>query len=129
MTNQRADRAEYSAQDVDLFRGGNFDPFTDYEPTPWGATPKQVNRLIAMGVSPEQATKYSKGQAGKVIDSLMKTQVGGDYRMPFGKHKGTPLKALPNGYLQWAEKNLEHGEIQRNIQVMKQPQPMEMAPF
>ena len=130
MTRHRAERAEYTAQDVDLFRGGSFDPFTDYKPTPWSATPKQVSLLMALGVSAESATKYSKGQAGKVIDRLKKSQVGGEFRMPFGKHKGTPIKALPKGYLQWAEQNLEHGEFQRNLRLMREPQPMMAdAPF
>ncbi len=123
-TQHRAERAEYTAQDVDLFQGRGFDAFTDYEPTPWSATPKQVHVLVTLGVNPETATKYSKGQAGKVIDSLKKKQVGGEYRMPFGKHRGTPLKALPKGYLQWAELNVKHGEVQKNITLMRQPQPV-----
>lgn len=129
MTRHRAEKADYTAQDVDLFRGGNFNPFTDYEPTPWSATPKQVSLLMSLGVNAETATKYSKGQAGKVIDRLKKTQVGGEFRMPFGKHKGTPIKALPKGYLQWAEQNLEHGEFQRNLRLMREPQPMADAAF
>lgn len=129
VTKHKADRADYTATDVDLFNGGNFNAFTDYEPKPWGATPKQVNRLIAMGVSPETATKYSKGQAGKVIDSLIKKQVGGDFRMPFGKHKGKTIKSLPSGYLAWASQNLEHGEFQRNLALMRNPQSMATADF
>lgn len=116
-THHKADHAEYTAQDVDLFRGGSFNAFTDYEPKPWQPTQKQVNLLVTLGVAPATAMNYTKGQAGKVIDSLKKKQVGGDFRMPFGKHKGTPLKALPSGYRAWLKENV-NGEVSRNLAIM-----------
>lgn len=130
ITRHRAERAEYSAQDVDLFHGGNFDPFTDYEPKPWGASQKQVAYLMKLGVSAEDATKYSKGQAGKVITELkqkMTGGVGGDYRLPFGKHIGKALRDLPRGYREWMEQNVTDPVVRRNLELMKNPQPMEMA--
>lgn len=117
-THHKADRADYTAQDVDLFRGGSFNAFTDYEPKPWQPTQKQVNLLVTLGVAPDTAMNYSKGQAGKVIDSLKKKQVGGEFRMPFGKHKGTPLKSLPSGYRLWLKENV-NGEVRRNLALME----------
>lgn len=126
-TRHKADRADYTAEDVDLFAGGKFDPYTDYEPKPWAATQKQVAYLIRLGVNPETATKYSKGQAGKVITELKKklqatSGIGGDFRMPFGKHTGKPLKELPSGYRQWMETNVHDADVQRHLRLMREPQ-------
>ena len=54
---------------------------------------------------------------------------GENYRMPFGKHKGKPLKNVPSGYLRWAENNLDHSEVQRNIREMNQPVESQEVPF
>lgn len=117
-TRKRAERAEYTAEDVNLFDGRNFDAFSDYDPAPWQATQKQVNFLVKLGVDPNVATKYHKAQAGKVIDQLA-NGTGGDYRMRFGKHKGKPLKSLPSGYLRWAKENMDNKDVQRNIAIME----------
>lgn len=130
MTQHKADSADYTATDVDLFNGSSFDPFTDYEPTPFGATPKQVNYLITLGVSPEKAVTFTKAQAGKVIDKLQREQIGGKYRMPFGKHKGKTLSELPSKYIGWMKENLDHPKLQEQIRIMEsESQPMEAVPF
>jgi hypothetical protein len=40
-------------------------------------------------------------QAGAMIKSLKERQTGGEFRMPFGKYKGTPLNQIPSSYFQW----------------------------
>lgn len=128
-TEYRADRADYSAVDVDLFNGSSFDPFTDYTPEPNGATEKQVNLLMTLGVSPAKAITYSKRQAGAVITNLKSNQTGGEYRMPFGKHKGKPLKDLPGGYLRWASENINSSDFQMHLAEMNSPVESQEVPF
>ena len=69
---------------------------------------------MRLGVTEQEACKYSKGQAGVVIDKLSK-QTGGDYIMPFTKHMGRKLRDIPSGYLDWAEKNISDPKIQAEI--------------
>ena len=133
-TRHYAERADYTAQDVDLFSGRDFDAFSDYTPAPDGATQKQVNYLVKLGVSPATAVSYSRRQATAVIDSIKKKNVGADYRMPFGKHAGKKLSELPGGYLRWAKENIDRPEFQRQIAMMegRNEQPsraIEEAPF
>lgn len=66
-----------------------------------GATQKQVDWLVTLGVERRTAEGYGKRQAGQVIDRLQ-SATGRDYRMRFGKHKGQKLKDVPKGYLKWA---------------------------
>lgn len=120
-TTHKADRVEYSAHDVDLFNGRGFDAFSDYTPGPNGATQKQVNRLVKMGVDPETAMSYSIRQAGAVMDRMMKSQVGPEFRMPFGKHAGKPLKDIPKGYLHWLKENCSSANVQKHIGLMNKP--------
>jgi superfamily II DNA/RNA helicase len=117
-TKHKADRADYTATDVDLFNGSSFDPFTDYTPEPDGATAKQVNYLMKLGVNAETATGYSKRQAGTVI-TQMKNRTGGDYIVTFGKHKGQQLKNIPRGYVDWLVKNTDRGDIHENVNIMR----------
>jgi len=100
--------------DVDIFGGKGFDPFSDYTPGPTQASQKQVAFLMKLGVSPETATTYGKRQAGAVIDKLT-SATGGDYIITFGKHAGKRLNQIPNGYLQWCEKNIDRQDMQKNI--------------
>lgn len=40
-------------------------------------------------------------------------------RMPFGKHRGTPLRSIPRDYLEWFLKNIEGcDDIKRSIAVV-----------
>lgn len=120
MTRRRAERAEYNATDVDLFGGRAFDPFSDYTPDPWQATQAQVNRLTAMGVPVDDAVKMSKKQAGAVISKLKNEQTGKDFRMPFGKHKGKPLKDVPRSYLDFLiGKGIPKPELMGHINKMR----------
>ena len=115
-TRHKAETAEYSATDVDLFHGGKFDPFKDYQPTPYGASQKQVAFLIKLGVSPETASQYTKRQAGAVIDKLT-SQSGPEYILTIGKYKGKRLKEVPRGYLEWMLKeNVGGDRVKRNIE-------------
>jgi hypothetical protein len=70
-------------------------------------------------VTPQEATGYSKRQAGKVIDRLLTKQVGGEYRMPFGEHRGKALKDLPGGYLRWLESNVDSPRVKQNLAIMR----------
>ena len=79
-----------------------------------GCSDGQVKFLMRLGVTEQEACKYSKGQAGVVIDKLSK-QTGGDYIMPFTKHMGRKLRDIPSGYLDWAEKNISDPKIQAEI--------------
>lgn len=118
-TQHKAERAEYTAQDVDLFAGRNFDPFTDYRPTPVGASQKQVAYLMKLGVPADVATNYSKRQAGKVIDELSK-KTGGDFILTFGKHKGRKLKDIPRGYVEWMIAGGIGGDrIKEQVEIMR----------
>lgn len=116
-TKHKADRADYTATDVDLFNGASFDPFRDYTPEPGGASAKQVNYLMKLGVSPETAIGYSKRQAGAVITKL-KNQTGGDWIITFGKHAGKKLRDVPKGYLNWASENINRPDFQENLAKM-----------
>lgn len=70
MTRHRAERADYTADDVDLFDAATFDAFSDYQPAAGGASQKQVNLLVKLGVDPNTATTYGRRQASKVIDDI-----------------------------------------------------------
>lgn len=117
-TRTYAESGEYSAHDVDLFGGNQFDPFTDYQPTRDMASQKQVNLLMKLGVSVETATTYSKRQAGAVITKL-KNGTGKDYIVTFGKHAGKKLSEIPSGYVRWMKENLNRPELQEQIAMME----------
>ena len=84
-----------------------------------GASDSQVKYLMRLGVSQEQACKYTKGQAGAVIDSLS-SATGKDFRVRFGKYLGHKLGDLPGGYISWAEKNMTDATMLQNIKLMKE---------
>ena len=127
-TRHRADRAEYTTQDVDIFSGRRFDPYADWKPEPWQPSAAQLRLLETLGINPETSKGYSRRQASTVIDKLKGQQVGGDYRMPFGKHKGKRLSDVPGGYLRWLqESGTAKGEIARNIDIMQGKHEMDDA--
>jgi superfamily II DNA or RNA helicase/uncharacterized protein (DUF3820 family) len=114
-----AESGSYDRTDVDLFASARFDPMVDYTPAPNGASNKQVKYLISLGVSPEQATKYTKRQAATVITKI-KNQTGSQYIVSFGKHKGRKLSQIPKGYIQWMKKELSsRTELMQNIRLME----------
>jgi len=117
-TRTYAESGEYSAHDVDLFGGQQFDPFSDYKPTHDMASQKQVNLLMKLGVSAETATGYTKRQAGAVITKL-KNGTGKDYIVTFGKHVGKKLSEIPRGYVRWMKENLDRPELQQQIAQME----------
>lgn len=118
-TTHYANHADYTAADVDLFGGRGFDPFRDYTPEPNGATQKQVNLLIKLGISPETATGYTRRQASAVIDKKTKA-TGGEYVVTFGKWAGKRLCEIPRGYVEWMEKNIGREDVKRNIRLMRE---------
>lgn len=97
-TRRKADEARYTATDVDLFDGKSFDPFTDYDPPPDGATQKQVAYAIALGHPIDHAVNMTKRQARGIIDRL-RNKSGPEYRVSFGKFKGKALAECPSQYL------------------------------
>lgn len=122
-SSHRANRAEYQAQDVDLFGGDKFTCMEHFAPTPDGATEKQVKFLIRLGVRGETAMAYSKRQAGKIIDKLTKA-TGGAFVIPFGKFSGRRLADVPPDYVTWMEKNINRPNVQAAIREFKSPQAM-----
>lgn len=117
----RAERCEYTTQDVDIFGGKGFNAETDYTPKPGGASTKQVAFLVKLGVKPEEAMAYSKGRAGAVLDALTK-RTGADYIVPFGKHSGKRLADIPRGYVQWAYDSHVGGQKFRDaVNAMRNP--------
>ena len=104
--------------DVDIFGGKSFNPFEDYSPGPAQASQKQVAYLIKLGVRAETATKYSKRQAGSVIDKITKA-TGGDFVITFGKHAGKPIKKLPGGYRRWLSMNVSRQDVKDNIKLFE----------
>lgn len=99
-TRNRAERCEYTAQDIDLFAGNPFDAIASYKPAPGGATASQVSFLVKLGVAPATAMECSKNQAGAIITKL-RSQTGGDYILTGGKHMGKKIKDVPSGYQNW----------------------------
>lgn len=80
-------RAEYQHK-TDEFRGG--------------ATDKQVDFLVALGVARETAMRYGKRQAGAVIDRLT-AKVGGEFRITRGKNAGKSLAEAGEGFAWWVQ--------------------------
>lgn len=57
-------------------------------------------------VQPVMAIKGFESVAD-LIGWLEKPEANPEMRMPFGKHKGIPLNAVPGGYLRWLSKNAD----------------------
>lgn len=120
-TRHKADRAQYTATDVDLFGGRKFDPQTDYTPSPSGASRAQVGLLVKLGVTPEKAMAMSSRQAHVVIDKI-KSATGPDYVLSFSKYAGKKLKNVPHGFLNWCIKQgINRDGLQSHIQATLNP--------
>lgn len=114
-THRKADAVSMRATDVDLFDGKTFDAYRDYTPShPNAASPAQVNYLVRLGVKPEVATNTTKGQAGAMITKL-KNKSGGDFIMPFGKHKGQPVSQIPSAYFEWMRDKPDMDNILKHV--------------
>ena len=115
--------AKYKARDVDPFghRADYHPPTSEFR---GGASQKQVDFLVALGVKYETALGYGSRQAHAVIDSL-RERTGGEFRVTFGKSKGKSLKEAGNGFIWWVKNHMtedERGrraEILRNIEIME----------
>lgn len=71
--NIRADRARYTARDVDVFGGPSSQSREEKVNTPKEKpTKKQINFLVHLGVERSTAEQYSKSQAGAVINRMVK---------------------------------------------------------
>ena len=131
-TRHKADHADYTATDVDLFGGRKFDPETDYTPVPNGASVGQVKLMVLLGVSPARATDMTRRQAAAVITKI-KSQKGPDYVLPFGKHHGKRLKEIPRKYLEWClDKGIDRDGLKGHIRETLNPTPkrqLEDVPF
>jgi superfamily II DNA/RNA helicase len=100
--------AKYKVEDVD--------PFGDSATIRAGlgavrrgsCSDKQVEYLVSLGVSRENAMGMDKRQAGAVIDSMMARR-GGEYRITFGKHKGKSLALAGEGFAWWVQNQMEEG--------------------
>lgn len=129
VSSHRAESAQYTAEDVDLFKGDKFGFLESYEPSPMQASAAQVKFLVKLGVKPETAMAYSKRQAGKVLDELTK-RTGANFIVPFGKHMGKRLGDLPPDYIVWMQSNIGNPKVQAAIREMKSlPKVDADAPF
>jgi len=81
MTNTKADRADYSAVDVDLFSGERFDFRGDVVEL---ATAKQKRFLRSQGIEKKKVDVMTKRQAGAIISATYKT-VETDWRTLMGE--------------------------------------------
>lgn len=105
--------AEYRAKTIDPF-GTESAPERVQSKFRGGATDRQVALLRKLGVTEEVAMKFTKGQAGAVIDARINA-TGGNFYMRFGKYEGTQIKSIPHEYLRWAGEKLANEEFQKNL--------------
>ena len=105
--------AEYRAKTIDPF-GTETAPERVQSKFRGGATDRQVALLKKLGIGEEAAMKFTKGQAGAVIDARIKAS-GGSFYMRFGTHVGKQLKDIPNEYLRWAGETITNPEFQDNL--------------
>ena len=109
------------------YRSREIDPFNLHDTAPrrvqpefrGGATDAQVGYLKRLGIVEETAMKWSKRQAGAVINDLSH-RTGGRFIMRFGKNQGKALNALPVDYLKWAGQNIHDAAFQQNLEQYRQ---------
>ena len=114
-TRHRADAAVYTATDVDLFKGVDFDPKQHYTPGPNSPSQGQVKYLMTLGLTPEAANAVTKRQASGIIKDR-KNRKGGEAIITFGKHKGNAIKNVPSGYLNWIMQTSGFADIKPHIE-------------
>jgi superfamily II DNA or RNA helicase len=106
--------AQYSTEEIDPFGdGAQYQRGVD-GPRRGSCSDKQVEYLVALGVSRDKAMGFDKRQAGAVIDSLM-AKSGGEYRITFGKHKGKSLANAGPGFVWWVENQMERGPKRESL--------------
>jgi superfamily II DNA or RNA helicase len=98
--NRERARAHYTTQEVDPF--GTEAPVqrTLEQSTRGSITDKQLEYLKKLGIPEGTAWRYSRQQAGAVIDQRQRMQ-GSQYRITFGKHAGKALGEVPMDYVVW----------------------------
>lgn len=109
--------AQYRTESVNPYSGQPIPEQVGVGQFRGGSSDQQVKLLMRLGVGEEAACKYTRSQAGAVIDKLKK-QTGPDFIMPFGKYHGSTLKTIPRDYLAWCQKNMSDPEVLRNIAAM-----------
>jgi len=77
MTNTKADHADYSAVDVDLFDGPKFDAESD---DPTKISQGQIRFLARLGIKPNKAKHMTKRQASAIIDKSFR-KVESDWKV------------------------------------------------
>lgn len=106
--------ADYRTENVNPFAGQPIPEQVGVGMFRGGASDKQVQLLMRLGVGEEAACQFTRSQAGAVIDKLQR-QTGGDYIMRFGKYHGATLKTIPSSYLKWAVENMNNSDVVQNI--------------
>jgi superfamily II DNA or RNA helicase len=113
---------EYKAEIVDPFSRGDVRPVTTQPAFLGGSSDKQIALLKRLGVSEERAMRFTKSQAGAVIDKLQ-SQVGRDWIMRFGKHEGKTLAEIQSAepeYFRWMVKTIKSPEFQTNVELFRE---------
>lgn len=105
--------AKYRTREVDPF-GNKSHHQTGASEFRGGASEKQVNYLVGLGVEYERALRYTTRQAAAVIDEL-RSRRGGKFRIWFGKYKGKTLADAGEGWARYVAENFDDGPLKREI--------------
>ncbi len=117
-----AAQVQYKAEEVSAFARGEVKPDRVQDQYRGGSTDGQINLLKRLGVSEATAMRYSKRQAGAVIDRLQ-SQRGKDWIMRFGKHTGKTLADIQRvepEYFRWMVGNLNNPEFLQNVELFRE---------
>lgn len=109
--------AQYKTREINAFDVHDQRTQTSTPAFRGGSTDAQINLLKRLGISEESAMKFSKRQAGAVIDDLT-SRHGGDWIMRFGKHVGQSLReiqAADADYFRWMTSNIQNEEFQMQV--------------
>lgn len=79
-----------------------------------GATDKQIDYLVKLGVKRDSATVMTRPQAGAVIDNLSSKE-GGDMRIVWGTHCGKSLREAGDGYVWFVKNKMDDGELRNKL--------------